>query len=60
MADTKSIFDVVDQDAEQRAIAKAGPKIAADKGVPHEKMREWLAKGEAVPRPCTLEKRAAP
>jgi predicted transcriptional regulator len=60
MADTKSVFDMVDQDAEQRAIAKARAEIAAGKGVPHEKMPEWLAKGDAVPPPCTLEKRAAP
>ena len=49
-----SIFDMVDDEAEAQAIAEARAEIAAGKGVPHERVREWLmklAKGEIVPPP---------
>ena len=55
MAGTKSVFDQVDPDIEARAIAEAEAEIDAGKGVPHEKVREWLlklAEGEVLPPPC--------
>jgi predicted transcriptional regulator len=55
MAEPKPNFDEIDKDAEARAIAKARAEIAAGKGVPHEKVREWLIKlrdGKVEPPPC--------
>jgi predicted transcriptional regulator len=49
-----SIFDEIDEKVEAQAIARARAEIAAGKGVPHERVREWLlqlAKGEKVPPP---------
>jgi predicted transcriptional regulator len=54
MAEQKSVFDEIDEDAEARAIAEAEAEIDAGKGVPHEKVREWLLKlanGEVAPPP---------
>ena len=54
MAERASIFDMIDETAEAQAIAKARAEIAAGKGVPHERVREWLmklAKGEVAPPP---------
>jgi len=54
MAKTKTVFEI-DEDDEKRAIAKARAEIAAGKGVPHEKVREWLIKlrdGKIEPPPC--------
>jgi len=51
----KSIFDTPLDDAEEaRLDAIADAEIDAGKGVPHEVVREWLAKlakGERVPPP---------
>src|SRR5690348_13432824 len=44
MAQRKSVFDEIDEEAEKRAIAKARAEIAAGRGVPHEKARVWLLK----------------
>ena len=55
MAEPKTVFDEIDQDAEKQAIAKARAEIAAGKGVPHEKVRQWLLKlrdREVKPPPC--------
>jgi predicted transcriptional regulator len=55
MAEPKSVFDEIDEEAEKRAIAKARAEIAAGKGVPHEKVRQWLLKlrgGKVEPPPC--------
>ena len=53
--DTKSIFDIEPDPAlEARLDAKAKAEIEAGQGVPHERVREWLAKlgkGENVPPP---------
>ena len=49
------VVDEIDEEAEQRAIAKARAEIAANRGVPHEKVREWLLKlrdGKVEPPPC--------
>ena len=54
MAEPASIFDVIDEDAEAKAIAQAEAEINAGKGVPHSRVREWLlklAKGEVSPPP---------
>ncbi len=55
MAEVKSVFDRIDSEAEARAIAEAEAELDAGKGIPHEKVREWLlklAKGEITPPPC--------
>ena len=54
MAEPASIFDEIDEGAEARAIAAARAEIAKGKGLPHERVREWLqrlAEGENVPPP---------
>jgi len=57
MADSerKSIFDIPPDEAEEaRLDAVAEAEIDAGKGIPHERVREWLlrlAKGERVPPP---------
>ena len=54
MADSPSIFDRIDDDAEARAIAKARAEIAAGQGVPHEDVVKWLqswGKPDEQPRP---------
>ncbi len=54
-AETKSIFDLpLDEAEEARLDAEADAEIEAGKGVPHERVREWLLKmanGEKVPPP---------
>ncbi len=55
MAEVKSVFDQIDGEAEARAIAEAEAELDAGKGIPHEKVREWLlklARGEIIPPPC--------
>ncbi len=54
MNEPVSIFDTIDATADAEAIAKARAEIAGGKGVPHERVREWLLKlanGEKVPPP---------
>jgi predicted transcriptional regulator len=59
MAETeaKSILDLpLDEAEEARLDAEADAEIEAGKGVPHERVREWLlklAKGEKSPPPET-------
>jgi len=53
MPELKSIFEQIDPDAEATALAEA--ELDLGKGVPHDKVREWLlklAKGEIIPPPC--------
>ena len=55
MDEPKSVFDAIDDEAEQHAVAQAEAEINAGLGVPHERVREWLlklARGEVVPPPC--------
>lgn len=55
MAEPKVVVDEIDDEAERRAIEKAREEIAAGKGVPHEKVREWLQRlrdGKIEPPPC--------
>ena len=55
--DTKSVFDTPPDEAEEaRLDAVAEAEIEAGQGVPHGRVREWLAKlarGEKVPPPTT-------
>ena len=54
-ADARSIFDApVDEAEEARLDAVADAEIESGKGVPHDKVREWLlrlAKGQKGPPP---------
>ena len=55
MAEPESILESTDEEIEARAIAEADAAVAAGKGVPHERVRDWLlklAKGEVAPPPC--------
>jgi predicted transcriptional regulator len=54
VAEAKSVFDQIDSEAEARAIAEAEAELDAGKGIPHEKVREWLLKleGGITPPPC--------
>jgi predicted transcriptional regulator len=50
----KSLFDIQPDAAEAAADAAAEAEIDAGQGVPHERVREWLArlaKGEKLPPP---------
>jgi len=55
MSDARSVFDTpLDEANEARLDMIADAEIDAGKGVPHEKVREWLAKlakGERAPPP---------
>jgi len=55
VAEVKSVFEQIDDESETRAIAEAEAELDAGKGIPHEKVKEWLlklAKGEILPLPC--------
>jgi predicted transcriptional regulator len=56
-ADKRSIFDMEPDEAQQaRLEAEAEAEIEAGKGVPHERVSEWLvklARGERVPPPAS-------
>ena len=55
MAESKSVFEQVDPEVEAAAVAEAEAEFDAGKGIPHEKVREWLlklARGEIIPPPC--------
>ena len=55
VAEVKSVFEKIDDESEARAIAEAEAELDAGKGIPHEKVREWLlklAKGKILPPPC--------
>jgi len=53
--ETVSILDLpLDETEEARLDAEADAEIEAGRGVPHERVREWLlrlARGEKVPPP---------
>ncbi len=42
LSDEPDIFDEIDEEAEERALAEAEADIAAGRVVPHERVREWL------------------
>ncbi len=54
-AEPKSVFDMEPDEAHEAHLdAKAEAEIEAGKGVPHERVREWLVKlgsGKKVPPP---------
>ena len=55
MAELKSILEQIDPDEEVAAIAEAEAELDAGKGIPYEKVREWLlklGKGKIIPPPC--------
>jgi len=55
MKQPATIFDIEDLEAEERALAEAEAELDAGKGVPHERVREWLndlAAGRSSPPPC--------
>ncbi len=57
MAEPKSVSDEIDEEAEQRDLEKARAEIAAGKGVPHQKVREWLRNlpdGRVETPPCAV------
>ena len=55
MAETKSIFDLPPDEAEEARLDAIGlAELDAGQGVPHERVREWLirrGKGEKVMPP---------
>ena len=58
-AKTKTIFDVIDEDAEARAIAEAEADIAAGRLVPHDEVVKWLRSwGSPDELPCPVSKPA--
>ena len=42
MPATKSIFDEIDEEGEERALAEAEADVAAGRVVPHEEVVKWL------------------
>jgi predicted transcriptional regulator len=53
MADTKTIFDEIDDDAEKRAIAEAEADVEAGRVVPHDQVVKWLRSwGKPDELPC--------
>ena len=57
MPTTKSIFDEIDEEEEERAIAEAGADVAAGRVVPHEEVVKWLKSwGTPDELPCPKPK----
>ena len=55
MAEPKSGFDDIDQEAEARAIAEAEADVAAGRVVPHKDVVDWLKSwGTPGERPSPL------
>ena len=55
MADSASVFDKIDDEAEARAIAKARAEIAAGQGIPHDEVVKWLQSwGKPDELPCPV------
>ena len=58
MAEPKSIFDEIDQEAEAEAIAEAEADVAAGRVVPHEDVVEWLKSwGTPDELPCPVPRK---
>jgi hypothetical protein len=64
LSEDSSVFDGIDDKAEAQAIARVRAEIAAGKGVPHQRVREWLGKlatgkrgimPAVVPAHCTAQ-----
>jgi predicted transcriptional regulator len=57
MPTTKSIFDEIDEEEEERAIAEAEADVAAGRVVPHEDVVKWLKSwGTPDELPCPKPK----
>ncbi len=57
MPTTKSIFDEIDEEEEERAIAEAEADVAAGRVVPHEEVVKWLKSwGTPNELPCPKPK----
>ncbi len=57
MPATKSIFDEIDEEEEERAIAEAEADVAAGRVVPHEEVVKWLKSwGTPDELPCPKPK----
>ncbi len=57
MPTTKSIFDEIDEEEEERAIAEAEADVAAGRVVPHEEVVKWLKSwGTPDELPCPKPK----
>jgi predicted transcriptional regulator len=57
MPTTKSIFDGIDEEEEERAIAEAEADVAAGRVVPHEEVAKWLKSwGTPDELPCPKPK----
>ena len=55
MGEPASIFDLKDDELEERALLEAEAELAAGKGIPHDTVRLWLKKlasGQYEPPPC--------
>jgi predicted transcriptional regulator len=54
MAEPASLFDIEDDEAEERALLEAEAQLDAGQGVDHAKVSAWLdelAKGHRLPPP---------
>ena len=63
MAETASIFDLVDEDELRRAVEQAREDFAAGRSVSHEVAAEWLerlAKGERPSLPISTTNTTKP
>jgi predicted transcriptional regulator len=57
MPTTKSIFDEINEEEEERAIAEAEADVAAGRVVPHEDVVKWLKSwGTPDELPCPKPK----
>ena len=57
MPTTKSIFDEIDEEEEERAIAEAEADVAAGRVVPHDEVVKWLKSwGTPDELPCPKSK----
>ena len=57
MPTTKSIFDEIDEEEEERAIAEAEADVAAGRVVPHDEVVKWLKSwGTPDELPCPKPK----
>jgi predicted transcriptional regulator len=57
MAKTKTIFNEIDENAEERAIAEAEADVVAGRVVPHDEVVKWLRSwGMPDELPCPVPK----
>lgn len=57
MDDPKTLFDEIDDEAEERALDEAEADVATGRLVPHEDVVEWLRSwGTTQEIPCPVKK----